>query len=320
MKQTVVITSELPPIATGILSRRYEVVAHPNAKGRTEEELITIIAEADGVITLLTDPVTRKVLEANPNLRAVSNYAVGVDNIDLAAARELGITVTNTPGVLTEATADLTMALLLASARRVVEGDRMLRRGEFHGWEPLMMLGSSLQGKRLGIVGLGRIGTAVARRARGFGLEVAYTSRKSRPALEQELDASRLDLDELLATSDFISIHAPLTSDTRHLIGAEAFSKMKPGAILINTARGPIVDESALADALIAGRIRGAALDVFENEPAVEPRLLALDNVVLLPHLGSATEETRSEMARIAAENLTAVLEGQPPPFPVTEI
>jgi glyoxylate reductase len=317
MKQTVVITAAIPRVATAILSRDFEVVAHPTEGTRSEPEMMTLVAEADGVVTMVTDPVTRRVLESNPNLRVVGNYGVGVNNIDLDAARELGVIVTNTPEALTDATADLTIALLLAVTRRMLPGDRMVRRGAFTGWDPLMLLGTSLQQKRLGIVGLGRIGCGVARRALGFGMEVVYYSRGRNEICEQALAVRRVELEELLATSDVVSIHAPLSSDTRHLIGRDAFARMKYGSYLVNTARGPIVDEAALADALIDGRLAGAGLDVYENEPAVEPRLLALDNVVLLPHLGSATEEARSEMARSAAQDVAAVLMGREPRYRV---
>jgi glyoxylate reductase len=218
--------------------------------------------------------------------------------------------VTNTPGVLTEATADLTLALLLAVARRVIEGDNMMRRGDFHGWHPLMLRGISLQGKQLGIIGMGRIGTAVAHRARAFGMDIVYASRSE---VTNAVDARPVPLDELLETSDFVSIHAPLTGETRHLIDAAAMAKMKSTAFLINTARGPIVDEAALADALISGKIAGAGLDVYEDEPQFDERLASLSNVVLLPHLGSATMEARHEMARLAAMNALLVLRGSQP-------
>ena len=315
MKQTVVITGGLPSVSAEILSQQFDLVTHPTEIGRTEEEMITIASEADGLITLLSDPVTRRVLSSNPNLRVVGNYAVGVDNIDLDAAAELGVIVTHTPHVLTEATADLTVALLLVVSRRVVEGDRMVRSGNFTGWDPLMLLGASLQGKRLGIVGMGRIGRAVARRAAVFGLEVVYHSRRAVPESE---DGSRsVPLDELLETSDFISLHAPLTMETRHLIDAQALARMKPSAYIVNTARGALIDEGALAKALIDGTIAGAALDVYEREPEVDARLLELDNVVLLPHLGSATREARSAMARIVANDVAAVLNDRAPKHPV---
>lgn len=312
MKQNVVITSELPDIALQILSREYDVTVHTGGAG-SEEELIELVQDADGLITLLTDPVTRRVLESNPNLRVVANYAVGVNNIDLEAARELDVVVTNTPGVLTDATADLAVTLLLTVTRRVIEGDRLVREGKFTGWEPRLLLGSSLAGKTLGIIGMGRIGFATALRCRIFGMNVVYSSRSPHPEAEESLDAQRLFLDELLAESDAVSIHLPLTRDTHHLLNRDRIAMMRKGAYLINTARGPIVDERALADALSAGQLGGAGLDVYEHEPAVEPRLLEMDNVVLLPHLGSATEETRAEMARMVASDVAAVLRGGQP-------
>jgi glyoxylate reductase len=234
----------------------------------------------------------------------IANYAVGYNNVDIPAARELGITITNTPGVLTEATADLTMALILAVTRRLIEGDDDVRRTGRSEWEPLKWLGTSLQRKRLGIIGIGRIGTAVASRARAFGMEVVGVRRG---------DA----LDALLATSDIVSVHTPLSPDTRHLIDTAAIAKMKRGSFIINTARGPVVDEDALCDALQSGHLAGAGLDVYEFEPAVNPRLLGMPNVVLAPHIGSATFETRSAMARIAATDVFRFLNGEPPLHPV---
>ena len=300
MRYTVVLTAEFPAIATEILAPHFDLVAHPTEHERSEEDMITILAEADAAITLLQDPITRRVLESNPNLRIVSNLAVGYNNIDVAAARELGITVTNTPGVLTEATADLTMALLLAVMRRIVEGDQEIRTEGRCEWEPLKLLGASLQGKRLGIIGMGRIGSAVAARARAFGMDILGV-RSGEP------------IDELLATSDIVSIHAPLTRETQHLIDANALAKMKRGAYLINTARGPIVDEDALCNALESGQLRGAGLDVYEREPEVNPRLLTMKNAVIVPHIGSATEEARNAMARIAATNVLLFLRGSEP-------
>ena len=300
MKYTVVLTAAFPKIARELLAGELGVIEHPTEHERSEDDMITILAEADAAITLLQDPVTRRVLESNPNLRIVSNFAVGYNNVDVDAARELGITVTNTPGVLTEATADLTMALLLAITRRVVEGDAELRTLQRCDWEPLKLLGASLQGKRLGIIGLGRIGSAVATRARAFGMEIIGVHRGE-------------SLDDLLATSDIISVHAPLSRETQHLIDAAALAKMKRGAYLINTARGALVDEDALCDALDSGQLRGAALDVYEHEPQINPRLLAMKNVVLVPHIGSATEEARNAMARIAATNVLLFLRGREP-------
>jgi glyoxylate reductase len=300
MRFTVVLTAAYPSIARDLLAPHFDVVEHPTEHGRTEEDMITILADADAAITLLSDPITRRVLEANPNLRLIANHAVGTNNIDLEAARELGIVVTNTPGVLTEATADLTMALLLAVTRRVVEGDRQLRAEGRCEWDPLAFLGASLQQKRLGILGMGRIGTAVATRARAFGMEVIGVHRGE-------------PIEELLATSDILSLHAPLTRETHHILDAAAFAKMKRGSYLINTSRGPLVDENALCDALDRGHLRGAGLDVYEHEPEVNPRLLAMPNVVVLPHIGSATDEARTAMARIAATNVLLFLRGQEP-------
>lgn len=300
MRYTVVLTADFPDVARDILAPHFDVIEHPTEHGRSEDDVIMLLADADGAITLLQDPITRRVLEANPNLRIVSNHAVGYNNIDIEAARELGIAVTNTPGVLTEATADLTMALMLAVVRRIVEGDAELRATGRCEWEPLKLLGSSLQGKTLGILGMGRIGTAVAARARAFGMEILGVHRGD-------------PLDELLATSDVISIHAPLSRETHHIINADALAKMKAGAYLINTSRGALVDEDALCDALDSGHLRGAGLDVYEHEPEVNPRLLSMKNVVILPHIGSATEEARNAMARIAATNVLLYLRGDPP-------
>ena len=300
MRYTVVLTARFPDVARTLLAPHCDVIEHPTEPERSEDDVITILADADAAITLLSDPITRRVLESNPHLRIVSNFAVGTNNIDVDAARELGITVTNTPGVLTEATADLTMALLLAVTRRVVEGDREVRESGRSPWEPLKLLGASLQGKRLGILGMGRIGNAVAERARAFGMSV-HGVRRGEP------------IGTLLATSDILSIHAPLTRETHHIIDADALARMKPGAYLINTARGPLVDEEALCDALERGQLRGAALDVYEHEPAVNRRLLALPNVVIVPHIGSATEEARNAMARIASTNVLLFLRGQEP-------
>jgi glyoxylate reductase len=304
MKYTVVLTAAYPPVARQILAGEFDVIEHPTEPERTEDDAITILSEADAAITLLSDPLTRRVLASNPNLRMIANYAVGYNNVDIAAAHELGITITNTPGVLTEATADLTMALILAVTRRLIAGDDDVRRTGRSEWEPLKWLGTSLQRKRLGIIGIGRIGTAVASRARAFGMEIVGVRRGDM-------------LDELLATSDIVSVHTPLNPETHHLIDAAAIAKMKRGSFIINTARGPIVDEDALCDALQTGHLAGAGLDVYEFEPRVNPRLVALPNVVLAPHIGSATFETRSAMARIAATDVFRFLKGEKPLHPV---
>ncbi len=285
------------------------------------EELARLAADSDGLVTLLTDRIDAAFLEANRHLKVVANVAVGFDNIDVPAATALGIPVTNTPGVLVEATADLAWALLLGAARRVPEADRYLREGRYRQWEIRQEhLGVDVYGATLGIFGLGEIGRAVARRAsHGFAMEVLYYDVVRLDAEEEEaLGVGFVEFDELLARSDFISLHAPLVPATRHAFGAEQFERMKPSAILVNTARGPLVDEAALADALERGVIRGAALDVYEREPAVDPGLLEqTESVVLLPHLGSATERTRREMCRMALRNALAALHGERPETPV---
>ena len=272
----------------------------------------------DAIVSLLTDRIDESIVASQPRLRVVANVAVGVDNVDIAACRARGIVVTNTPGVLTEATADLAFGLLLSAARRICEGDRIVRRGEFGGWSPTMLLGSRVNGMTLGIVGLGRIGQAVARRARGFGMHVLYAQRtRLEEPLERALGARFVSLDALFEESDAVTIHCPLTPETRHLASAARLARMKPGAVLVNTARGACVDEAALAEALSRGSLAAAGLDVFEDEPRVHPALLARDDVILAPHIGSADTPTREAMARIAIDNVIAVLAGEPPLTPV---
>jgi glyoxylate reductase len=302
MRYTVVLTAAFPRIAREMLAGEFDVIEHPTEHERSEEDLITMLSEADAAITLLSDPLTRRVLSSNHNLRIVANFAVGYNNVDVAAARELGIVVTNTPGVLTDATADMTIALILAITRRIVEGDAVVRATGRCEWEPLKLLGVSLQGKRLGIIGMGRIGSAVARRATAFGLDVIHASRER-----------GTPLGELLETSDIISLHTPLTEATRHIINREALGRMKRGAYIVNTSRGALIEEEALCDALESGQIRGAALDVYEREPEVNRRLLSMDNVVIVPHIGSATEEARNAMATSAATDVFRFLKGQQP-------
>ena len=272
------------------------------------------LATADAAVTLLTDRVDAAFLDAAPRLRIVANVAVGYNNIDVEACRERGVVVTNTPGVLTDATADLAMALILMTTRRLGEGERLIRSGSAWQWGMFMMLGTGVQQRRLGIIGMGGIGTALARRARAFGMTIAYHNRSPISAeVAGELDAERFDLDELLATSDVVSLNCPYSEATHHLIDGHALRMMRDDAVLINTARGPVVDEAALVNALREGFIGAAGLDVYENEPEVHPGLLTLDNVVLLPHLGSATVETRTAMAQLAARNVVEVLAGRPP-------
>lgn len=283
------------------------------------DELMARVADKQALMCLLTDRIDQAVLDAGPALRIVANIAVGFDNIDLAAARSRGVTVTNTPDVLTEATADFTWGLVLAVTRRIAEGERLLRRGAWEGWALDFMLGSDLRGKQLGIVGLGRIGRAVAARAGAFGMRVAYATLDAGTAAgAADAGWTRLSLDELLSSSDVVTFHVPLTPATRHLVDRRAILRMKRRAYLVNTSRGPVVDEAALAWALREGLLAGAALDVYEQEPRVHPDLLGLENVVLAPHLGSATVETRTAMADLAARNVLAVLSGFAPLTPVT--
>ena len=315
---SVYITRAIPEAGiTKLIEAGLRVRLNPLARPLRHEELREEAGRHDGVICHLVDRVDAAVLEsAAPRCKVFANCAVGYDNFDLAVAARLGITVTNTPDVLTEATADLAWALLLSAARRLGEAERVVRAGAWRGWGMLDFLGMDLSGKTLGIVGAGRIGTAVARRSSGFSMQVLYFDRQDVGRIEA-LGARRVNLLELLATSDFVSLHTPLTEETRHLINEKALRRMKRGAILINTARGAVVDQVALAKALQEGRIAGAGLDVYEKEPLVLPDLLALENVVLLPHIGSATVATRSRMAGIAAENVIAVLRGEAPLNPV---
>jgi glyoxylate reductase len=277
------------------------------------DELVARVAGKQALVSMITDAVDRAVIDAGAELTIIANAAVGYNNIDVAAARARGVIVTNTPGVLTDATADLTWALILGITRRIGEGERLVRRGNWKGWTFDFMLGAEVRGKQLGIVGYGGIGRAVAARGRAFGMRIAHTSRTPK----NDPDAEAMPLDRLLATSDIVSLHCPLTPETRHVIDQAALARMKRSAYLINTSRGPVVDEKALAWALRTRLIAGAALDVFENEPKVEPELLTLENVLLVPHLGSGTVETRTAMADLAVRNVAAVLSGQPPLTPV---
>jgi lactate dehydrogenase-like 2-hydroxyacid dehydrogenase len=287
------------------------ISAPPEEETWSEDELIDVVGEADVLLSVLADPVTERVLDASPNLEMVSQYAVGVDNIDLAAAEQRDVVVTHTPGVLTDATADQAWALLLAAARHVKAADRYVRDGQFDRWETTLLLGTELSGKTMGIVGLGRIGSAVARRALGFGMDVVYHNReRANPTVERQTNARYVELDELLATSDVVSLHCPLNDDSHHLIDADTLARMKESALLVNTARGAVVDEDALVEALATDEIAGAALDVFEDEPDVHPGLLDRDRVVLAPHLGSATTETRREMAHMCVDAIQAFTNG----------
>ena len=293
-----------------------DVVEYPKDGPLTEEAIRAVVEQyaCQGVLSQVMDPIRETVLSA-PGLRIVANVAVGFDNIDLAAATGHGVMVTNTPGVLTDTTADFAFSLMMAAARRVAEADRFLRAGKFGGWAIDMLLGQDVWGATLGLVGVGRIGTAVARRARGFNMRILYTDEVALPLdIERELGAARVELTALLQRADFVSLHVPLTPQTRHLIGAEQLARMKPTAILVNTSRGPVVDEASLAEALKRRVIFAAGLDVYEHEPEVNPALLELDNVVLAPHIASGSVHTRSEMSAVAVRNLLAGLRGERPP------
>ncbi len=316
----IVVAGRIPDAGLDVLRPHGNVLGWKHDEPIEINELYERIAHADAVLTLLTTKVDRAFLDAaGPQLKVVSNVAVGYNNIDVAECRERGVIATNTPGVLTDATADIAMALILMVTRRLGEGERIVRSNEPWQWGMFMLLGTSLQGRRLGIVGMGAIGQALARRAKAFGMTVAYSNRSAVSSdIEAELGSERLSLDELLGTSDVVSINCPYSAETHHLIGPDQFELMRSSAYLINTARGPIVDEAALVDALRSGAIAGAGLDVYEHEPQLAPGLNELDNAVLIPHLGSATVETRAAMATLAARNTVAVLTGQPALTPIT--
>lgn len=310
----VYVTRRIPDAGLDLL-REAGIAFEMNQEDRVlaPDELRAAVRGRDGVLCLLTDTIDASVLDAAKGAKVFANYAVGFNNIDVNAATERGVLVTNTPGVLTETTADMAWALIMATARRIVEGDRFVRAGKFHGWGPMMLLGVDVYGNTLGIVGAGRIGTAVARRAQGFSMKVLYTGPDPNPEI-RTLKAEETSIDDLLRRSDIVSVHAPLTEETRHLIGERELALMKKTAILVNTSRGPVVDEKALVNALRAGIIAGAGLDVYEEEPKLAPGLAKLDNVVLTPHTASATIATRSKMASMAATNLLAALRGEKPP------
>lgn len=313
----VVVTRRLPEPVEHELVRLFDTRLNAEDRPLSAAELAEAAGSADALLPTVTDKVTAQVLGGEPRaLKIVANFGVGYNNIDVEAAQAAGVVVTNTPDVLTDCTADLAMTLLLSVARRAGEGERQVRAGEWAGWRPTHMLGTKVTGKTLGIVGLGRIGRAVAKRARhGFGMRILYHDAMPVPAAEvAALGAEARDLDQLLAESDFVSLHCPATPDTRHLINAETLARMKPGAFLVNSARGDVVDEAALVEALRSGAIAGAGLDVYEGEPEVTPALSAMENVVLLPHLGSATTETRVAMGMRAVANLQAYFRGDPPP------
>jgi glyoxylate reductase len=312
----VLVTRRLPQPAMERIAERCDITLHEGEAAMPRDRLLSEVKGKAGAVTLLTDKVDDDFLDAaGSQLVIVANYAVGFDNIDVDACTRRGVMCSNTPEVLTETTADTAFALIMAAARRIAEGDRFLRGRKGWVWGPMMMLGQDVHHKTIGILGFGRIGQALARRAKGFGMNVIYHDvYRPPPEVERESGAEFRELDDLLAEADFISIHVNLTPETRHLMNAERLRKMRPTAVLVNTSRGPVIDEAALADALREGVIFGAGLDVFEKEPEVHPELLKLENVVVLPHLGSATVDTRIAMGMLAADNLIAGLEGRRPP------
>ena len=314
------ITFKIPDPGIELLEKHFLVDVHEGPKFLTKEKLMSKITDADAVITQLRDQVDREFIDAGKRLKIIANYAVGYNNIDVEYATRKSIYVTHTPGVLTEATADIAWALILAVVRRVVEADRFTRQGKFEGWKPELFLGYDIYGKTLGILGMGRIGQAVARRALGFGMKIIYHNRKRLPKeIERKYNAQYVDLKTLFKEADIVSIHTPLTPETHHLVDEKLLSLMKPSAFLINTSRGAVVNERKLYEFLKEGKIAGAGLDVYEHEPILTPGLSELGNVVLLPHIGSATIETRTRMAIMVAENVIAALNGNIPPNVVPE-
>ncbi|MEM8909244.1 MAG: D-glycerate dehydrogenase [Bacteroidota bacterium] len=314
MKPRVFLTRRLPAAAIQRLQDQVDLELNPDDRVLSPSELLAGARDKDGLLCLLTDTIDAPLLEACPKLKVISNYAVGYNNIDVAAATQRGIPVTNTPGILTETSADLAFSLLLAVSRRIAEADRFVRTGQWKGWGPLQFLGTDIHQAHLGIIGMGRIGKAMARRARGFDMTVSYWNRtRLSNAEEATLGLTYQSLETLLAQADFVSLHLAYHPETHHLIGARELSKMKKTAFLINTARGAIIDEAALVTALQKGTLAGAGLDVYEAEPFITPALLAMDQVVVLPHIGSATQATRTRMAHLAVDHLLAVFNGQRP-------
>lgn len=314
------ITRQVPGLNIDKLQAVGEVVISPHDRPISLEELVNGVATADALLCLLNDHIDAKVLDNAPNLKIISNYAVGFDNIDVKSATERGIVVTNTTcDQVSEAVAEFTWAMMLTLSRRIIEGDEFGRKGAYRGWEPDLFLGRDVYGKTLGIVGLGRIGTMVARRAKGFNMSVLYNKRERDEKVEQELGVQFSELDTLLATADFVTLHVPLSAETRHMIGEPQLSGMKPTAFLVNTARGGVVDERALVAALKSGKIAGAALDVHENEPEMNPELLMMENVILTPHIASATVEAREKMTELAVDAIVKTLAGEKPQNLVNE-
>jgi glyoxylate reductase len=308
------ITRKIPKPGLELLRKKHEIEMNPYNRVLTKKEIIKGLKGKEGLLCLLTDPIDKDVIESDQKLKMIASYAVGYDNIDVKTATKLGIPVSNTPGVLTNATSDMAWALLFSVSRRIVEADKFTREGNFSGWDPMLMHGKDITGKTLGVVGTGRIGTSFALKSKGFDMKVLYVDETRNKKLEKELKAKKVNLETLLKESDFVSLHVPLIPATHHLIGEKQLKMMKKTAVLINTSRGSVVDEKALAKALQEKWIFGAGLDVYENEPEITKELLTLDNVILQPHSASATTESRSGMSIMAAENMIAGLEGKIPP------
>jgi len=310
----VFVTRKIPDNGLELLQKETTVDVSPHDRVLERQELISMAKGSEALLSQLTDTVDAALLDALPDVKIISNYAVGYNNIDVKAATERGVIVTNTPGVLTDTTADLAFTLMLACARRIPDSDRYARDGKFKGWAPLLLLGREVTGSTLGIIGMGRIGSTLAKRAKGFDMKIIYHDMvRAKPEVEEETGARFVDMDTLLRESDFISIHVPLLPETKHMIGAAEFSKMKKTAILVNTSRGPVIDERALIEALSQKKIFSAGLDVFENEPEIPEELMKLDNCVIVPHIGSATIETREKMAELAAKNIILASRGEMP-------
>ena len=308
------VTRKIPEPGLELLRKEFDVEVNPYDRVLSKEEIIKGLQGKDGLLCLLTDPIDENVINSEPKLKMIANYAVGYDNVDIGAATERGIPVSNTPGVLTDTTAEMTWALLFSVARHIVESDKFTRSGRFKGWVPMLMLGQDVSNKTLGIIGAGRIGTAFALKSRGFNMNVLYADNRLNETLENELGAKKVDLPFLLKESDFISLHVSLNTSTYHMISEKELKRMKKNAVLINTSRGAVIDEQALVKALKEKWIFGAGLDVYEHEPEISDELKKLDNIILQPHSASATIETRTNMAIMAAENMIAGLKGEIPP------
>lgn len=320
MKPKIFLTRELPPKAMERLRQETDLEMYTEDRVLTKQEIIDGIKGKDALLCLLTDQIDQEIISSNPKLKIISNYAVGFNNIDIEAASKFGIPVSNTPGVLTDTSADMAFALIMSTARRIPEGDKYIRTGNWNGWGPLQFLGTDVYESTLGIIGMGRIGKAIAKRARGFDMDIKYWNRTRLPESEEkQLGLEYLPFEQVLKISDFVSLNVAYNEDTFHLISAKEFELMKPTSIIINTARGAVIDEKALVSALKEHKIAGAGLDVFENEPIIEPELIAMNNVVLLPHLASATIATRTKMAMIAIDNLLAGLRDQKIPNQVNK-